>query len=237
MTKLYNIGCSFSYGNQISEYETFADRHISPGTLLAEHLDCEEYNIASPGLSLDGVLRRLYTFEFHDDDVYFVGLPPNLRFQMVSVAPRNQNKVRMSNPSGDGTSEYRSYAFNQGPKIPEDWFKTMRWDIDIDSKKLDLLETTTYHSFFYIVLIQQRLANCRYWMYNSVHGHMQQETEKLEIQHLKDQVDLTHYYEPTQGLLDFSSTKREYQDASDDTHPHHSCYREWINGFIGWTES
>lgn len=232
--RLINIGCSFSYGNQISAYETFADTHVSPGTLLAEHLNCTEYNIASPGLSLDGVLRRLNTFDFNNDDVFFIGLPPNVRLQYVSKSPRNQNKVRQSNPSGKGPSEYRNHAFNQGPKIAEDWFKTMRWDLDIDLKKMDLVETTAYHSFFYILLIQQCLANKKYWMYNSVHGHMQQATSKTEVQTLKNKIDLTYYYQPESGLLDFASTKAEYSVAHDDSHPNHNCYREWIKNFISW---
>tara|TARA_A100000164_G_scaffold282227_1_gene254638 strand:- start:1205 stop:1909 length:705 start_codon:yes stop_codon:yes gene_type:complete len=229
--RLINIGCSFSYGNQISAYETFAQEHLSPGTLLAEHLDCTEYNIASPGLSLDGVLRRLYTFDFEDDDVFFVGLPPNVRLQYVSVKPRNQSKVRLSDPTGQGPTVYRRNAFNAGPKTPIDWFKTMRFDMDLELKQMDLIETTAYQSFFYILLIQQCLANKKYWMYNSVHGHMQQPTEIPEIQVLKDKIDLTHYYQPEYGLLDFANSKEEYCVAQDDSHPNHVCYREWFRGF------
>ena len=92
--RLINVGCSFSYGNIISEYETFADKHISPGTLVAEYMGIEELNIASPGLSLDGVLRRLHSYEFQRDDVFLIGLPPNLRLQAVRTEPRNQNKIR-----------------------------------------------------------------------------------------------------------------------------------------------
>ncbi len=230
--RLINIGCSFSYGNQISAYETFAQEHLSPGTLLAEHLHCTEYNIASPGLSLDGVLRRLYTFDFEDNDVFFVGLPPNVRLQYVSKSPRNQSKVRQSDPSGKGPTEYRNHAFNQGPKISTDWFKTMRLDMDIDIEKMDLIETTAYQSFFYILLIQQCLANKKYWMYNSVHGHMQQTTTIPEIQVLKNKIDLTHYYQPEYGLLDFASSKKKYSVARDDTHPNHACYKDWFKNFV-----
>ena len=130
--KLVNVGCSFSYGNCVSEYETFSNKHIGPGTLIAEHLGCNEVNIASPGLSLDGVLRRLYTFKFEPGSIILVGLPPESRFQVVATKPRNQKKVR----SGQGTkidsifktaSEYRAKAFNNGPSIPDDWFKTQSW--------------------------------------------------------------------------------------------------------------
>ena len=220
------------FTKKFKKYETFADKHVSPGTLFAEYLNCEEYNIASPGLSLDGVLRRLNTFDFHDTEGLFVGLPPNVRLQYVSMSPRNQNKVRQSNPSGKGPSEYRNHAFNQGPKIPEDWFKTMRLDMDIEIKKMDLLETTAYHSFFYILLIQQCLANKKYWMYNSVHGHMQQTTNKPEIQTLKNKIDLTYYYQPEYGLLDFANSKKKYSVAHDDSHPNHECYNEWFKGFV-----
>ena len=72
--KLVNLGCSFSYGNCVSDYETLSEEHIGPGTLIAKHLDYEEVNLASPGLSLDGVLRRLYTFDFDRNSTFLVGL-------------------------------------------------------------------------------------------------------------------------------------------------------------------
>lgn len=232
--RLINLGCSFSYGNQISEYEKFANQHISPGTLLSKHLNCEEYNIASPGLSLDGVLRRLYTFDFNNEDVFLVGLPPNVRLQYVSISPRNQNKIRQSDPSGKGPSEYRNHAFNQGPKIPDDWFKTLRWDIDIDIKKMDVIETTAYHSFFYILLIQNFLKDKRHWLYNSVHGHMQLDSTKSEIQKLKQQIILDNYYKPNIGMHDEILQDTKYQIARDDTHPNHKYYNKWIEEFCEW---
>ena len=61
---------------------------------------------------------------------------------------------------------------------------------------------------------------------------MQQPTEIPEIQVLKDKIDLTHYYQPEYGLLDFANSKEEYSVAQDDSHPNHVCYREWFNGFV-----
>ena len=242
--RLINIGCSFSYGNCISEYETFSDKHVSPGTIVAEHLGCEEVNLASPGLSLDGVLRRLHSFNFERQDKFLIGLPPNVRMQYVSKVPRNQNKIRQSDPSGKGASEYRNNAFNRGPKIPQDWFKTMRWDLDFTHKKIDVVETTAYWSYFYITLIQQTMKHMlsthgwqqRYWLYNSVHGHMQQESDIPEVQQLQDRIVLDTYYQPTKGILDLSSTTSKYRVAHDDTHPNHTCYHAWAKDFIEWTE-
>jgi hypothetical protein len=235
--KLYNIGCSFSYGNCISEYETFAE-HLGPGSLLAEHLGCEEVNIASPGLSLDGVLRRLYTFEFEKDCILFVGLPPELRFQTVAVKPRNQDKTR----GGQGlkiesifksATAYRANAFNKGPKIPTDWFCTQSW-IDISLKNYNADEQLLYHTFFNILLIQKRLKELgyKYWLYNSVYGHMQHETKITEIQQLKDSIDLENYYQPNLGMRDLSDTDTKYQISRDDTHPNHLCYEKWIDDFV-----
>ena len=68
MNKLYNIGDSFSYGNCVKSYETFAENfeHLSPGDFIAEELGYEHVNLASPGLSPDGVLRRLFTNNFDE---------------------------------------------------------------------------------------------------------------------------------------------------------------------------
>ncbi len=235
--RLINVGCSFSYGNIISEYETFADKHISPGTLVAEYMGIEELNIASPGLSLDGVLRRLHSYEFKRDDVFLIGLPPNLRLQAVRTEPRNQNKIRkkFNNPS-----EWRQNAFNQGPKIPEDWFITKTWDNDFE--KVDLLETTAYWSFYNILLIQltmthklsYHLPKDRYWLYNSVHGHMQQTTDKPEIQRLRDQINILNYYKPDTGMHDEVLQDQKYQIARDDTHPNHIYYTRWAEEFCTW---
>jgi hypothetical protein len=246
--RLINIGCSFSYGNCIAKHEEFAQEHVSPGTLIAQHLNCEEVNIASPGLSLDGLLRRLYTFEFEEKDVFLIGLPPNLRVQYVCKSPRNQYKIR-----GDlSASEYRNDAFNRGPKIAEDWFKTMRWDTDVNIAKLDLLDTTTYWSYLNILLIQQAIKTVmndklpvgrilskkrRYWMYNSVHGHMQQDTDKIEIQALRKQIDMRYYYMPEVGLADLIDNQSKYTVARDDTHPNHVFYHKWANDFIAWMET
>ncbi len=229
--RLINIGCSFSYGNVISEYETFADAHVSPGTLVAQHLGCEEVNIASPGLSLDGVLRRLHSFEFEDTDVYLIGLPPCIRLQYVSRVPRDQNKVRHVDR---GVSEWRQNAFNQGPKIPEDWFKTMKWDEDVNVRPLDVIETNTYWSYYNILLIQVAMQHRKYWLYNSVHGHMQQSTNIPETQRLRDRITLDHYYKPDSGMHDEVLEHSRYQISRDDTHPNHAYYTHWAEEFCTW---
>ena len=238
--KLVNVGCSFSYGNCVSEYETFSNKHIGPGTLIAEHLGCNEVNIASPGLSLDGVLRRLYTFKFEPGSIILVGLPPESRFQVVATNPRNQKKVR----GGQGTkidsifktpSEYRAKAFNNGPSIPEDWFKTQSW-LDAKFKNYNTSNHIQYHAWFNILLIQQRLKQLdnSYWLYNSVYGHMQNTTNILDLQTLKDGISTENYYQPDLGIRDFSDTDKKYQISRDDTHPNHLCYKEWVKGFIEW---
>jgi len=243
--KLINLGCSFSYGNCVSQYETFADEqmHIGPGTLLAEHLNCEEVNIASPGLSLDGVLRRLYTFPINKDDILLVGLPPEVRFQIVAIKPRDQKKTR----GGQGkkrnydsifqtASKWRADAFNRGPTIPDDWFHTQSW-LDAKFKNYNTSDHIQYHAWFNILLIQKRLEelNCKHWLYNSVYGHMQHSTTIPELQTLKESISTDNYYQPTAGMRDFSDQSQSYQISRDDTHPNHLCYKEWIKGFIEWS--
>lgn len=231
--RLINIGCSFSYGNRIAEFEKFADEHVSPAGLVAKHLGIPELNLASPGLSLDGVLRRLYTHEFNEDDIFLIGLPPNCRVQSVDHKPRNQNKIRgyFKKPT-----EYRQHAFNGGPKRAEDWFVTRRWDNDYGAK-IHVPETLTYWSFYNILLIQTALQGRKHYLYNSVHGHMQLETEHVEIARLRDKISLDNYYMPLSGMQDEVLTNREYQISRDDTHPNHLYYKLWVEGFIDWMNS
>ena len=237
--RLINLGCSFSYGNIISDYETFADAHVSPGTLVAKHLGCEEVNIASPGLSLDGVLRRLHSFEFENTDRFLIGLPPCVRLQYVSKVPRNQDKVRHAKMN---VSEWRQNAFNQGPKMSEDWFKTMKWDEDVNVRPLDIVETNTYWSYYNILLIQITMRHKlnwnnwkeRYWLYNSVHGHMQQTTNIPEVQMLRDQIVTHNYFKPDSGMHDEVLEDTKYQLSHDDTHPNHLYYEHWAKEFCEW---
>ena len=238
--RLINIGCSFSYGNCISDYETFANKHISPGTLIAKHLACEEVNLASPGLSLDGVLRRLHSFNFEKTDRLLIGLPPCMRVQYVSRVPRNQDKIR----DRDTATEYRKNAFNRGPKMHEDWFKTMKWDQDVKhSKTFDLVETNTYWSYYNILLIQLTMRHKlnwhdwkeRYWLYNSIHGHMQQTTDIPEVKMLRDQIITHNYFKPDVGMSDMIDNSK-YRVARDDPHPNHKLYYKWAEEFISWMQ-
>jgi hypothetical protein len=225
--KLVNLGCSFSYGNCVSNYETLSEEHVGPGTLIAKHLDYEEVNLASPGLSLDGVLRRLYTFDFDRNSTFLVGLPPESRFQVVSTKPRNQKKIR-------GGPDFSANAFNNGPTIPTDWFLTQSWLNSFGFKNYNVSEHVQYHTWFNILLIQKRLQelNCKYWLYNSVYGHMQNTTEIPELQTLKDSISLDNYYQPNLGIRDFSDTDIKYQISRDDSHPNRLCYKEWVKEFV-----
>ena len=110
MDKLYNIGDSFSYGNCVQSYETFANdyKHLGPGDIIAKELGYEHINLASPGLSPDGVLRRLYTTDFEEVNSFLlIGIPPENRFQTIGERPRDQHKDRSTY---NGT-EYKAKAF------------------------------------------------------------------------------------------------------------------------------
>jgi len=244
MTKLYNIGCSFSYGNCASKRNQLCDIHLSPGTLFADHLGIEECNIASPGLSLDGVLRRLYTFDFEPHSYFLVGLPPSNRFQVASTKLRNQRKVRHSQADkprvsdkirtklASKASESRKYAFAKGPLIPDDWFHTWNW-IDTSIKNLDIDEHLNYYAFFHIVLIQARLAQLgRFWLYNTVEPHMSKSAKRSEVLKLKNSiVQSSLYYEPTNCMWSPVIVDSSLQVANDDTHPNHEAYKLWFEEF------
>jgi len=74
-TTIYNLGCSFK-------------THVSPIDIINKQLNPggkKVTNLASPWLSLDGVLRRLYTTNFETDSLLFIGLPLSNRFQGINL--------------------------------------------------------------------------------------------------------------------------------------------------------
>ena len=81
MSKLYNLGCSVSYGNCASELNTLIDEHKSTSTYIADFNNLEEVNYASPGAGIDTVVRRLMTYDF-EDGIYMIGLSHQQDFNM-----------------------------------------------------------------------------------------------------------------------------------------------------------
>ena len=69
MLKLYNLGCSFAYGNCVPTRNNIGDEHKGPGTFLAKYLQREEVNLARNGNSIDGVLRKLYTYDYEKNGI------------------------------------------------------------------------------------------------------------------------------------------------------------------------
>ena len=52
MSKLYNMGCSFAYGNCVPQRNKLSNEHRSPGTYIAEYMKRDEVNLARNGYSL-----------------------------------------------------------------------------------------------------------------------------------------------------------------------------------------
>ena len=153
MNKLYNIGDSFSYGNCLCEFEEFATDgegniiHLSPGDILAIELGYEHINLASPGLSPDGVLRRLYSNKFEADSFLLIGIPPANRFQTVGQFKRDQHRDR-SHYKG---TEAKHKAFMYGPEMQDDWFRTHSY-LSERLKRVNIEEQLTFNVLFNICL-------------------------------------------------------------------------------------
>ncbi len=232
MDKLYNIGDSFSYGNCVQSYETFANdyKHLGPGDIIAEELGYEHINLASPGLSPDGVLRRLYTTDFEEVNSFLlIGIPPENRFQTIGERPRDQHKDR----SIYNGTEYKAKAFQYGPSIAEDWFRTHNY-LSGRLKAINLDETLIYNSWFNILLIQKRLRelNLKFVIYNSVYGQMQYKTKLKELLSIKEQINYVNYFQPKHGIQDLVNTNDKFKIARDDPHPNHSCYAIWCKKLL-----
>ena len=205
MSKLYNLGCSVSYGNCASELNTLIDEHKSTSTYIADYNNLKEVNYASPGAGIDTVVRRLMTYDF-EDGIYMVGLSHPARFQYVSTREKRYRTKRK--------------AFSRGPELPRDNFETRKWN-DIDFKYYDMEEQLAYHSFKNILLIQKLLQGKKYFMYNTINGIMNYKPKNWEVKKLKEQIDTIYYYQPEYSLFEFTLTNKEYQVADEDQHTNH----------------
>lgn len=261
MKHIYNLGCSFAYGN-CAESKNVLGKHLSPGMLLAEHLNLKEINYAVPGCSLDGVLRKLYTYDIKKDGYILIGVPPVFRFNYVaklkSIDPtkkprekkvslykrilnkivRDEKDTRLFEPS-----DTRKFAFTRGPSLPEDYFKTDKFT-HIRSKEIpervDLDHTLAYFNYFYITLIQLRLRemNMPYFIYNSVDPIYDiDKVTNTELKKLYESIDFTFYYKPDKCINTVvNSNFDKYIISDDDIHPNHLAYREWFIDFKNWVD-
>tara|TARA_B100001057_G_C22749406_1_gene911140 strand:- start:416 stop:1147 length:732 start_codon:yes stop_codon:yes gene_type:complete len=238
MSKLYNLGCSFAYGNCVPEKNKLCDTHISPGTLIAKHLGYEEVNLACNGNSLDGVLRRLYTWPFEKDGIILIGIPPAGRFQVVHQRQQHTTKERNSKSKLFGRNteaeECIKYAYTKGPQtVFPDFFYSIKWAGE-NIKHMDINETASYLLNFNLVKIQARLKELglKYYLYNSI-GFNYKPTNPETIL-LQKQVDLSSYYEPENDMFSLVKSDEKYQLADGDLHPNHLAYEVWAKGFIEW---
>ena len=131
MSKLYNMGCSFAYGNCVPQRNKLSNEHRSPGTYVAEYMKRDEVNLARNGYSIDGVLRRLYSNKFEKDGFVLIGVPPSGRFQVVGFNEQTYNKERGHKSSifarNNEAENCMKYAFTKGPVIKGDYFHTLKW--------------------------------------------------------------------------------------------------------------
>ena len=238
MSKLYNMGCSFAYGNCVPQRNKLSGEHRSPGTYVAEYMKKDEVNLARNGYSIDGVLRRLYSHKFEKNSFILIGVPPSGRFQVVSFDEQTYNKERGNKASIFGRNKEAEncmkYAFTKGPVIKGDYFHTLKWGKVINE---DIDETASYHVLFSILKIQKRLKELKldYCIYNSI-GY-KYNPKNRETKTIKDQIDWSNYYKPEYSLLDLIQTSEEYELAEGDQHPNQHAYKVWTDGIIDWLKN
>ena len=239
MLKLYNLGCSFAYGNCVPTRNVVGDKHKGPGTFLAEYLQREEVNLARNCNSVDGVLRRLYTHNFDKNGIVLIGVPPAGRFQVVSKIEQRYNKERATKASVFGkTSKAQNcikYAYTKGPSKNGDYFHTLKWPDILSDDNIN--ETAKYHVLFTILKIQTKLKELglEYYIYNSVSAiGIPKNEETISI---KEQIDWTNYYKPEESMFDIVKSNVEYELAEGDQHPNHYAYEVWFKDFIDWLKN
>ena len=238
MSKLYNLGCSFAYGNCVPRRNQLGDEHRGPGTYIAEYFNMHEENLARNGNSIDGVLRKLYTYDFEKGGIILIGVPPSGRFQVVGHNEQVYNKERGYKSSLFGkTSEAQNcirYAYTKGPVTKGDYFHTLKW---AEVSEDNISETSSYHVLFTILKIQARLKELglKYYIYNSIGYRYEPKNEETKI--IQSQIDYFNYYKPEYSMFDMVKSNVEYELAEGDQHPNHYAYEEWSKDFIDWLEN
>jgi len=238
MLKLYNLGCSFAYGNCVPTRNVIGNEHKGPGTFLAQYLNRSEVNLARNGNSIDGILRRLYTHKFDKNGIILIGVPPAGRFQVVSKIEQRYNKERATKASVFGKTTPAQncikYAYTKGPETRGDYFHTLKWP-DFISEKLN--ETAKYHVLFTILKIQTKLKELglEYYIYNSVSPLGVPKNE--ETISIKEQIDWSNYYKPEESMFDIVKSNSDYELAEGDQHPNHLAYEIWFRGFVDWLKN
>ena len=238
MLKLYNLGCSFAYGNCVPTRNVIGDKHKGPGTFLAEYLQRKEVNLARNGNSIDGVLRKLYTYDYEKNGIILIGVPPAGRFQVISKIEQRYTKERATKASVFGKTTPAQncikYAYTKGPETRGDYFHTLKWP-DFISEKLN--ETAKYHVLFTILKIQTKLKELglEYYIYNSVSALGEPKNE--ETISIREQIDWSNYYKPEYSMFDMVKGNVEYELAEGDQHPNHLAYEIWFRGFVDWLKN
>lgn len=249
MLKLYNLGCSFARGNLADSYNHICEKNIGPGTILSNHLNREEINIARNGNSLDGILKDLYTNEFEKDSLILIGTPPKVRFytfgeKVVSKTnPFRKEKAReilgkfTKNKLAENTI---IHAFSKGPKSKkENYFHTEKWQNINFNSEVDIEGHINYRFLLDILSIQSRLEtlNLSYIIYNNL-ADLNYENNNWELNSLKKQINFDFYFKPHFKIFDWtnnSSPSNEiYRVATGDSHPNHKCYYKWFKELQPW---
>lgn len=239
--KLYNLGCSFAYGNCAVYRDTLCSEHKSIGTVVARHLGYEEVNLARNGNSIDSITRRLFVEKFESNCFMLIGLPPAGRFQVIDdKSPQNYNKIRARKSSLFGTNrasvETIMRAFTMGPSRADDYFYTHKLVGGI-KKFINTDETASYQKFLNILLIQKRLQELnikKYCIYNSLPWNYQHKNKETET--IRKQIDYSNYYRPDYSLFDLIKTDTKYELADGDQHPNHQAYEVWGEELSKWIE-
>jgi hypothetical protein len=214
------------------------DEHKGLGTFLAEYLNREEVNLARNGNSIDGVLRKLYTYDFDKNGIILIGVPPAGRFQVITGVEQVYNKERKVKANLLGkTSQAQKciqYAYTKGPITRGDYFHTLKWT---EVAPVSINETAKYHVLFTILKIQTKLKELglEYYIYNSVSALGEPKNE--ETKSIKKQIDWSNYYKPESSIFDMVKGNVEYELAEGDQHPNHYAYEVWSKDFIDWLKN
>jgi|TARA_R110002110_G_scaffold120795_1_gene296138 hypothetical protein len=244
-TKLYNFGCSFSYGNCAKTKNNLIDKHIGPGTLVAEHLGLQEVNYASNGDSNDGTLRKLYTYPIEPNNVALVGVTGATRFGVVGPEdkPTKHKKVRLKNNITNKMQEFfakpskaRQRAFTIGPDLPVelDYFTKIKGALAPGN--WNKFETFTYRTLLSVVCIQKRLEELgmKYYFYNTIDSQIMEDVFVKELLTLRGNINFNQYFEPNNAIMSWVDVNKDLWIADDDSHPNHYAYSIWFEKFKQW---
>ena len=245
IAKIINFGCSFAYGNRAASFSFLGSEHKSVASGLAKHYDLEEFNLARPGNSNEGILDNVISWiatadkKDKSNSLLLVGWSGASRFGFVSDSIKMSNKARPAKED-DPVAEN---AFTAGPPNPYRYVID-KFDDRWATQSINLLETGRLTLYRSIISLQalEKIHDLKIIYYHSLKPMRPEEFPDINLYEENDKmsalINTDRFYRFQEMSLQEMTNENmnKYYVSSTDSHPNHVAYARWTRFLISWIE-